>query len=78
MFQQSLILCKHGIIRKENTILNLFYYIHVVDVPTNKGANSYKLKPLKIGIVYSTNNKVKGDGTPDLYHSSIKKELLCE
>jgi len=26
---------------KENTF---FYFIHIMDIPTNKGANSYKLK----------------------------------
>ena len=34
---------------KENTISKLFYYIHIIEIPTNKGANSYKLKILKIG-----------------------------
>ena len=34
---------------KENTISKLFYYIHIIEIPTNKGANSYKLNILKIG-----------------------------
>ena len=29
---------------KEKENLKLFYYIHIVEIPTNKGANSYKLK----------------------------------
>ena len=45
-------LCKHGQILlsltfKENTIS--FHYIQITEIPTNKGANSYKLKLLKIG-----------------------------
>ena len=49
MLQESLILCKHGDILlfltlKEDTISNLFYYIHIVEIPINKGAYSYKLK----------------------------------
>jgi len=52
MLQESLILCKHGYILlpltlKKNIISNLFCYIHVVEIPTNKGANSYKLKQIK-------------------------------
>jgi len=31
---------------KENTT---FYYTHIVEMPTNKGAISYKLKISKIG-----------------------------
>jgi len=35
---------------KENTISNIFYiHVHIVEIPTNKGANSYKLKISKIG-----------------------------
>jgi len=26
-----------------------FYYIHIIEIPTNKGAHSYKLKLSKIG-----------------------------
>ena len=33
---------------EENTISN-YYYTHVLEIPTNKGANSYKLKLLQIG-----------------------------
>ena len=33
---------------KENTI-SFFYYTHIVEIPINKGANSYKLKMWKIG-----------------------------
>jgi len=29
---------------KENKFLNFFYYIQIVEIPTKKGANSYKLK----------------------------------
>jgi len=36
------------LILKENTILNFFYYVHIVEISTNKGANSYKLKLSKI------------------------------
>jgi len=32
---------------KENRISKFFYYIHIVEIPTNKGANSYKVS--KIG-----------------------------
>ena len=47
-------ICKHGNILlsltlKENTISNMFYNIHIIEIPTNKGANSYKLKISKIG-----------------------------
>ena len=54
MLKESLILCKHGNILlslalKENTISNLFYYIHIVEIPTKKDANSYKLKISEIG-----------------------------
>ena len=46
--------CKHGNILlslalKQNTISNFFYYIHIVEIPTNKGANSCKLNISKIG-----------------------------
>jgi len=34
---------------KKNSFFKLFYYIHIVEIPTNKGANSYKLKISKIG-----------------------------
>ena len=34
---------------KENTISNFFYYIHIIEIPTNKDANSYKLKISEIG-----------------------------
>ena len=59
MLQESLIVRKHGNILlsltlKENTISNASYYIHIVEIPTNKGANSYKLKILKKGV---KNNK---------------------
>ena len=52
MLQESLILCKHGgillpLTLKKNIISNFFCYIHVVEIPTNKGANSYKLKQIK-------------------------------
>jgi len=38
---------KHGNILlsltlQKKTILKQFYYIHIVEIPTNKGANSYK------------------------------------
>jgi len=32
---------------KEKRILKLFYYILIVEIPTNIGANSYKLKHSK-------------------------------
>ena len=53
MLQESLILCKHGNISlslsfKENTF-QPFYYKHIIAIPTNKGAKSYKLKISKIG-----------------------------
>jgi len=34
---------------KENTILNFVYYIHIVEIPTNKGANPYKLNISRMG-----------------------------
>ena len=34
---------------KEKHNFKLFYYIHSVEIPTSKGANSYKLKLSKIG-----------------------------
>jgi len=45
MLKESLILCKHGNILfsltlKENTISNMFYYIHSVEIPTQKGEYS--------------------------------------
>jgi len=33
--------------RKHN--FKQFYYIHIIEIPTNKGANSYKLRIWKIG-----------------------------
>ena len=33
---------------KGNHNFKHFYYIHIVEIPTNKGANSYKLKISKI------------------------------
>ena len=49
---KSYILCKHknillSLTLKETTILNFLPYIHIVEIPTNKRANSYKLKILK-------------------------------
>ena len=35
-------------------MINFVYYIHIVEIPTDKGASSYKLKLSKIG-----NKKVK-------------------
>ena len=54
---ESLIVCKHGhgnillsLTLKEKTISNFYiYYIHIIEIPTNKGPNYYKLKTLKIG-----------------------------
>jgi len=42
---ESLILCKHGHIvlsltLKEYTISNIFYYIPIVEIPTQKGEHS--------------------------------------
>ena len=34
---------------KENTILNFVYYIRIVEIPTNKGANPYKLNISRMG-----------------------------
>jgi len=34
----------------EETQLQAVYYIHSVEIPTNKGANSYTLKLSKTGI----------------------------
>ena len=34
---------------KENTISNCLLFTHYIEIPSNKGANSYKLKTLKIG-----------------------------
>mgnify|MGYP000430483117 CR=1 FL=1 len=64
VLQENLILCKHGNILlfltlKKNTISNLFYYIHIVEIPTNKGANSYTL--LKLGNQISEKSKAKND-----------------
>ena len=52
MLKESLILCKHGNILvsftlKQNTISSFLYYIRIVEKPTNKGANSYKLQNFK-------------------------------
>ena len=33
---------------KENTVSNLFYYIHILEIPTNKTSNSYNLILSKI------------------------------
>ena len=60
MLQESLILCKHGNILlslkwKGKHNLKLFYYIHIVEITTNKGENSYKLTEFrKQGIYCST------------------------
>ena len=45
---------------KKNTISNFFYCIHIVEIPTNKGANSYKLNiskrgNLKVNVLNSQN-----------------------
>ena len=53
MLYESQISCKHGNILlfltlKENIISN-FFTIHIIEIPTNKGANSYKLNISKIG-----------------------------
>ena len=53
MLWESLILRYHGHILlsltlKKNTIQH-FYYTLIIEIPTNKGANSYKLKLSKIG-----------------------------
>ena len=34
---------------RENTISSVLLYIHITEIPTNKGHNSYKLKISKIG-----------------------------
>ena len=31
------------------TQFQMFYYKHIIEIPTNKGAHSYKLKLSKIG-----------------------------
>jgi len=36
-----------SLVLKKNKICNFFRYKHIVEIPTNKGANSYKLKILK-------------------------------
>ena len=42
------VVCKQGTILLEKHTFKLFYYIHIVEIPTNKRANSYKLKFSKI------------------------------
>jgi len=39
---------------KEKTNLKLFCYIHIVEIPTNKGTSSYKLKTSKLGVWVDT------------------------
>ena len=48
MLWESLMLCKHGHIlfslTFKKTQFKTCYYIYIIEIPTNKGANSYKLK----------------------------------
>jgi len=37
---------------KGNTISNVFYYNHIIEIPTNKGAYSFKRKLSKIGKIH--------------------------
>jgi len=54
MLKESQIVFKHGTILlaimtfKENTISNLLL-LNIIEIPTNKGVNSYKLVISKIG-----------------------------
>ena len=57
MLYESLIVCKHGNILlsltfKENKISFLFYLEHIIEIPTNKGANSYNRNLSKTGNTY--------------------------
>jgi len=59
ILKESLILCKHGNIysvldikKKQNLKLFFTIHIHIVEIPTNKKVNSYKLKISKIGNYY--------------------------
>jgi len=33
---------------KENTISNIFYYTHIVEIPTQKGEHSWQCKELSL------------------------------
>jgi len=46
------VLCRHGNIYLSLTLkkkTTCYMYKHIVEIPTNKGVNSYKLKKSKIG-----------------------------
>ena len=49
MFNESLILCKYGIILLSLTLKENTTGLHIVKIPKNQGANSYNLKLSKIG-----------------------------
>ena len=81
MLQESLILCKHGDILlpltlKKNIISNFFCYIHVVEIPTNKGANSYKLKQIK-RVNYPPSCTSLGHNKNKLYYCA-KFRFICK
>ena len=44
---------------KEKQHFKLFYYIHIVEIPTNKGANSYKRRISKIGNLCEKNQSTQ-------------------